>query len=247
MSDLYYANLIGKKNYEIDKRNAKFRLQDFLDFLCNAKENSERKEYSIHWKILSETKLEEMIRSRKINQMRKREQFNDYEEIEFEKLLERNNKLQEQIQIQVQKEINDLLESNKTWVQVKEKKRTEQGYRLIQQFLKSPYIFEQKNLNIDGKIIVLDKDFEFNAILLERAPKSKKIYTKYYDVPLNRQIDAVHQLKLKPQKMHWPLLKLVMNKYYVDWPDVKLEQLDDWFYLTEDDREGIEEQRKFVN
>jgi len=50
----------------------------------------------------------------------------------------------------------------------------------------------------------------------------------------------------KTFKINIPLLKLIMNKYFAEWPEIQLTDVNKWFLLTEDDREGIEKQRKFV-
>jgi len=246
LSDLFYANL-GIPNYSYEQDNAKYRFRDFINYLYLAKENEEKHEYSINWRLLKEDHIKEIIKSQFQFKLTREEPYDKMEETTLEKLIEVDNNLNTKLQFRIQEQFEKINNEKQVWVRIYEKRRTEQGYKLIQNFLRTKYVYDSKELQNENRISILDKEENFNALLLEKIPKNKeKLYLKYRAIPLQRQLDAMFQLQKRPQKTNISLLKLIMNKYFAKWPEVNLKDVEKWYLLTEDDREGIEKQREFV-
>ncbi len=246
MSDLFYANL-GIRNYNYEQNNAYYRFRDFKDFLWLAINNEEGREYSINWRSLKDEDIEQIIRRKFLIELRREEPYDEMDEITLENLIEEDTELQTKLQYKIQEQNEKFAEDKQIWIRIYEKKRTEQGYKLIQNFFRVREVYDNKDLQDVNRIRVLDKESNYNALLLEKKPKnSEKIFLKYRAVTLRCQFDAMFQLQKRPSKINVPLLKLIMNKYFAKWPEIQLTDVNKWFLLTEDDREGIEKQRKFV-
>jgi len=246
LSDLFYANL-GIRNYNYEQDNAYYRFRDFINFLRLAINNEEGREYSINWRPLKEEDIEQIIRSKFLIELRREEPYDEMDEIILENLIEEDTELQTKLQYKIQEQYEKFTKNEQIWIRIYEKKRTEQGYKLIQNFFRIWEVYDNKDLQDLNRIRILDKKSNYNALLLEKKPKnSEKIFLKYRAVPLRCQLDAMFQLQERPAKINVPLLKLIMNKYFAEWPEIQLTEVNKWFLLTEDDREGIEKQRKFV-
>ncbi len=246
MNDLFYANL-GIRNYNYEQDNAYYRFKDFIDFLWLAIDNEEGREYSINWRPLKDEDIEQIIRSKYLIELRREEPYEEMSEITLENLIEEDTELQTKLQFKIQEQYEKFTKNEHIWIRIYEKKRTEQGYKLIRNFFRIREIYDNKDLQDLNRIKILDKESNYNALLLEKKPKSsERIFLKYRAVSLRRQLDAMFQLQKRPSKINIPLLKLIMNKYFAKWPEIKLTEINDWYLLIEDDREGIEKQRKFV-
>ena len=246
MSDLFYANL-GIRNYNYEQNNAYYRFRDFIDFLWLAINNEEGREYSINWRSLKEEDIEQIIKSKFLIELRREEPYDEMDEITLENLIEEDTELQTKLQSKIQEQNEKFAKDKQIWIRIYEKKRTEQGYKLIQNFFRVREVYDNKDLQDVNRIRVLDKKSNYYALLLEKKPKnSEMIFLKYRAVTLRCQFDAMFQLQKRPSKINVPLLKLIMNKYFAKWPEIQLTDVNKWFLLTEDDREGIEKQRKFV-
>lgn len=246
MSDLFYANL-GIRNYNYEQNNAYYRFRDFIDFLWLAINNEEGREYSITWRPLKEEDIEQIIRSKFLTELRREEPYDEMEEITLVNLIEEDTELQTKLHYKIQEQNEKFTKDKQIWIRIYEKKRTEQGYKLIQNFFRVREVYDNKDLQDLNRIRVVNKESNYNALLLEKKPKnSEKIFLKYRAVTLRCQLDAMFQLQKRPSKINVPLLKLIMNKYFAEWPEIQLTDVNKWFLLTEDDREGIEKQRKFV-
>jgi len=246
LSDLFYANL-GIRNYNYEQNNAYYRFRDFKDFLWLAINNEEGREYSINWRSLKDEDIEQIIRRKFLIELRREEPYDEMDEITLENLIEEDTELQTKLQYKIQEQNEKFAKDKQIWIRIYEKKRTEQGYKLIQNFFRVREVYDNKDLQDLNRIRVLDKESNYNALQLEKKPKnSEKIFLKYRAVTLRCQLDAMFQLQKRPSKINVPLLKLIMNKYFAEWPEIQLTEVNKWFLLTEDNREGIEEQRKFV-
>ncbi len=246
MSDLFYANL-GIRNYNYEQDNAYYRFRDFINFLRLAINNEEGREYSINWKPLKEEDIEQIIRSKFLTELRREEPYNEMEEITLMNLIEEDTELQTKLQYKILDQNEKFTKDKQIWIRIYEKKRTEKGYKLIQNFFRVREVYDNKDLQDLNRIRILDKKSNYNALLLEKKPKnSEKIFLKYRAVTLRCQLDAMFQLQKRPSKINVPLLKLIMNKYFAEWTEIQLTDVNKWFLLTEDEREGIEKQRKFV-
>ena len=246
MSDLFYANL-GIPNYNYEQDNAKYRFRDFINYLYLAIKNEENHEFSINWRPLKEDEIEEIIKSQFLLLLKREEPYDEIDEANLEKLMNEDIELQTKLNFRVQEQFEKLNNKEQIWIRLYEKRRTEQDYKLIQNFFRVKFVYDNRELHNENRIKILNKKNNFNALLLEKIPENnEKIYIKFKSISLRRQRDALFQLQKRPQKINIPLLKLIMNKYYAKWPEFQLKEVNKWYLLTEDDREGIEKQREFV-
>ncbi len=247
MSNLYYANL-DIPRYEIEKANAYYRLKDFINYLRLAKENQERQKHAIFWKFLKPESIEEIIKKRFILKTSREEPYDEWTLNELGEYIENDYDLNTKLQSEIQKEFNQISDEEKIWIKISDKNRTEEGYKLIQKFFQNNLIYDSPDLLKENSVRVLSKDRNYNALIINRKPKSEKIYVKYRAIPLIRQLDALLNLQKRPLKAHLPLLKLVMNKYFARWApvDVNTANIIQWHLLKDDNRNGIEKQREFV-
>ena len=211
MSDLFYANL-GIRNYNYEQDNAYYRFKDFINFLRSAIDNEESREYSSNWRPLKEDDIEQIIRSKFLIELRREEPYDEMDEITLENLIEEDTELQTKLQYKIQEQNEKFAEDKQIWIRIYEKKRTEQGYKLIQNFFRVREVYDNKDLQDVNRIRVLDKNSNYNALLLEKKPKnSEKIFLKYRAVTLRCQFDAMFQLQKRPSKPVPVIIKLKMK------------------------------------
>ena len=103
----------------------------------------------------------------------------------------------------------------------------------------------------ESGIQVLDRDPENQQILLERAPaKNAQLLLRPNTYTIERQRWALQALQNAPRRDHLPLLRLFesLDHARASWDDVSPEDMDeaDWIVLTDIDRPGTKEQRRFV-
>ncbi len=246
MSDLFYANL-GIPNYRYDQDNAEYRFRDFLNYLRLAKDNEEKREFSINWRPLKEEDVEEIIKSQFQFELTREEPYDEMDEVTLENLIKTDTELQTKLLFRIDEQFKKISNREQIWIKIYEKRRTEQGYRVIQNFFRVRFVYDSRELKKENRIRIINKEENFNALLLDKIPTNKeKIYLKYKSISLNRQLNAMIQLQKRPQKINIPLLRLIMNKYFAKWPDFQIRDINKWFLLTANDREGIERQREFV-
>lgn len=77
-------------------------------------------------------------------------------------------------------------------------------------------------------------------------PKGSKLSVEVNTRQLILQRNAVDTLRKRPLIDHKPLLQLFNPKKKFDWDYIDLDEVDKWYVLTDDRREGCEEQRRFV-
>ena len=96
---------------------------------------------------------------------------------------------------------------------------------------------------------------ELQLILKRRNDKGKLIYTlpegKTLEVKINtyqikKQIEALNTLRTMPVEEHINLINLFNDKKHTKWKNFHLKDIQEWHILTNNNRSGIEEQRKFV-
>ena len=100
------------------------------------------------------------------------------------------------------------------------------------------------------RIRVLDRHPESEQLRLERLPaEDAQLVLRPNTYPLDRQRAALRTLQDSPQRDHLPLLRLFECRDHARWerPDrVSIEEAD-WTVLTDIDRPGTDEQRRFVS
>ena len=105
------------------------------------------------------------------------------------------------------------------------------------------HVFRKNNA-----VTVLDRDPESYQLLLDRYPTRKQLMLRPNTYTLQKQLSALQALQDAPQSYHEPLLRLMKNGDYAEWPNFDRTSLDegDWMVLTDGERPGTDEQRAFV-
>ena len=101
----------------------------------------------------------------------------------------------------------------------------------------------------ESGIQVLDRDPESQQIRLDRAPaKNAQLLLRPNTYTIERQRRALRALQNAPRQDHLPLLRLFESLDHASWDDVSPEGIGeaDWTMLTDIDRPGTKEQRRFV-
>ena len=98
----------------------------------------------------------------------------------------------------------------------------------------------------EDKICVKNIDEDKKILLLERKPKTGEIQIRFNTNQITVQINAIDSLLNKPIDQYHPLLSLFQRHREVTWPQVTSEEIKEWFFLDNDDYEGVNEQRRFV-
>ena len=100
----------------------------------------------------------------------------------------------------------------------------------------------------ESKIRILDRDSKENRLRLERKPKDSCLRLRPNTYQIERQMDALADLRDTPESAHLPLLKLFASRQDVSWltDSSSREAVSQWDVLTEESRDGTTEQRRFV-
>ena len=100
----------------------------------------------------------------------------------------------------------------------------------------------------ERRIAVTDRDPENYQLGLEREPKLPELVIRPNTWPITCQIRALQALQNSPSSTHRPLLRLFEGFDHARWPDVDPEPIgaSDWMVLTDQNRPGTDEQRRFV-
>ncbi len=96
------------------------------------------------------------------------------------------------------------------------------------------------------KILIRDRDPLTYRLLLERAPKGSQLLLRPNTITLHRQMQALQALQNEPAPFHKPLLRIFETSDHAQWPAFDAKEIDDWLVLTDAERPGTEEQRRFV-
>ena len=99
-----------------------------------------------------------------------------------------------------------------------------------------------------GNIPVKDRDPGSNQLLLERVPDLPELLLRPNTWQIDCQIRALQALQNSPSPSHMPLLRLFERIDHAKWPLVVRESIEavDWMVLTDQSRDGTDEQRRFV-
>lgn len=116
-------------------------------------------------------------------------------------------------------------------------------------------VYEAKDLSGEGirfhrsnDIKILDRNPEKEWLLLERLPAKSVLVLRPNTYQIQCQIKAIQSLRNRPKPQHLPLLRLFESNQHAKWQNkIRLENKEpEWLVLTDDAREGTDEQRKFV-
>ena len=110
-------------------------------------------------------------------------------------------------------------------------------------------VFDQnKNFNRSDEIKIIEQSAEENYITLDKEPKGDILYLKPNTYQLEQQRKALNELRSRPLQEHQPLINLF------GYPDARcwnyeqnnFEEIENWFILNDETRDGVKEQRNFV-
>lgn len=109
-------------------------------------------------------------------------------------------------------------------------------------------IFDQKrNFNREDSIEVDDQNEDENYISLASDIQGDTIYLKPDTYQLEQQKRALDNLRHRPLKEHQPLLELFGFPESKVWQQNFYEKDYTWTILTDETKDGVEEQREFVS
>ena len=108
-------------------------------------------------------------------------------------------------------------------------------------------IYAKKSFNREDGIRLLEQNEDENYFTLTREIESELIYLKPDLNQLQQQFYALRNLREKPLSEHIPLLELFGNPDSTFWNQRYFPKEYDWKILTEEDKDGVEEQREFVS
>ena len=244
MSDLYYANLPEVDNHIAEMRRVDYHIELFRKFLNNAIYNELNKKLELKWEVLEEEAIDEILKhnfyyEQRDNNPKIFQRFSDIEEV-----IKQFPEIESDLDLYLESKKDELQERNLMWIKIIGDNSISEEWKLIRSLFKSHYVYEDPRYN--KRIRIIQKESEFDAVLLETRPKSNIVYLKPNIIPLKRQLEAVEKLKNRPRPFIRPLLKLLDSVRYVNWPYFDLEEVDEWFLLTQENMESIKEQRDFV-
>lgn len=99
----------------------------------------------------------------------------------------------------------------------------------------------------EKKLTVIDRDVENERLFLDRLPSEKYLVLRPNTYTLRCQLNALKELQDSPSTFHRPLLRLFESTDHARWGQIGSSfGLRKWFVLTDADRPGTTEQRKFV-
>ncbi len=105
----------------------------------------------------------------------------------------------------------------------------------------------RRNFADERKLTVLDRDTGTSQLLLDKRPEGAQLLLRPNTVTLHRQIQALQALQNAPSSFHLPLLRLMESEDHARWPFFEAAEIDDgWMVLTDVERPGTDQQRRFV-
>ena len=107
---------------------------------------------------------------------------------------------------------------------------------------------DRLDFGAERRIVVIDRDPETYQLKLERSPELSELIIRPNTWQIDCQIRALQALRNSPSSAHLPLLRLFEGLDHAFWPLVAPEPIgaSDWMVLTEQDRPGTDQQRRFV-
>lgn len=169
--------------------------------------------------------------------------------IDYNQIVISNN-----IKFKLSKTFKTANDKDNYWIQLKEldKDKEEEipGLSPLKYFFDDEIKIEVDNKN-DYKI-ALGNESE-NKILLKKGneycfpPENSILKVKANTYQVKKQLEAINTLMNMPIGAHSNLIKLFEKKENAIWKEPRYKKIDEWFVITDETRDGSNEQRKFVN
>ena len=216
MAELYYANL-GIFRPDITMWNAYRRLGPIHRYLVHAKKSFQEKQFVLKWERYYGEPTSEFAE-------------------EIKSLLEETS---------VNSTLNPEGEMIRLSTEGLSLKEREEDY-ILDQFLDAEKIWDMKRCWKEDSIKVSDSDSDKNILMVDQLPRGEYIFLRPDTYQLKMQIKALETLQNSPYPAHYPLLRLLENIDFVQWPSFQKENIPEWFRLTDSSRPGTLRQREFV-
>lgn len=94
-------------------------------------------------------------------------------------------------------------------------------------------------------IKIIDRDPNESLFQLERMPRTKELKIRPNTSQIKKQLRALRSL-VDGILECMPLMDLFRDRYDVEWPDVQKEDVKKWYFLNNDEYDGVDKQREFV-
>ena len=227
MAEHYYKNLSGVDRWDRTIKDVGAQLRPYERYLETAIKSAKQRRPLLKWREASEEEIEEFNRRRS----------------------ERRGKRQRNRRYSAHQRQNLVPAEDGYWIVLEPiPERPDEPEQTFDVFLDSDEIFEDEWGRIPVKKI--DSDQEGRSLLLASLPKEdgkkgKRVWLKINTYTLKRQQDALQKLENTPLHHMTPLIKLVSTNH--TWPYVEPLNPLDWKILEKEERDGTEEQRKFVS
>ena len=240
MSFLHYSNLPTIKSdvqakILMERADSGFWEMDF--YLHQAIEFLKSRPMYINIEILPEVKKdEEKIEDNETN-----------EELELDK--EISELINEEIKLDNEEpQIEEQVHPNQTqtfFVRLQPHPDYENYLDIFREFMKAKFVYHTNDFKKENKIKVLNRNTRKYILELEERPRTNTIYIENNTYNLECQKKAITTLKTIPDPQHFPLLKLINDKEYIEWKSFKPDPVNKWYFLDEE-RPGTDVQREFV-
>ena len=102
------------------------------------------------------------------------------------------------------------------------------------------------NMGRRNKILVLGRNKNEEILELKKLPQTNIISTSANIYSERLQTYAINSLKDNQLSSHKPIVKLFHEYDDNTWPTVNIQSVNKWYVLTDNNRKGVDQQRKFV-
>ena len=265
--NLYFANLPEIDNPDKTEEFIKKSLFGFKKFFDNAIQHYKEKKVEAKWKIFGSYYKFELISQKDLPKNWKELKIEiDGKVYSILKLDEHQFSLEQEIQIgrnsffifdnRLKLKISNLQKLTKekissVWVTL-EPADDEIPEERLNVFFEKDTKEVNDGINQYTKIEIIQKltNKDNRYLLLKQIPSENIISIQYNVYTLKRQREAIFELQERPLESHIPLLRLLQNSNFIEkkspWVNGELAKVEKWNVLTDDSREGTNEQREFV-
>ena len=103
-----------------------------------------------------------------------------------------------------------------------------------------------RNIGRWNRILVLGRNKNEEVLELKKLPQTNIISTSPNIHSERLQTSAINSLKDNQLSSHKPIVKLFYEYDDNTWPTVNIQSVNKWYVLTDKNRKGVDQQRKFV-
>jgi hypothetical protein len=257
-SELYYSNLGIKKPLDL-RWVATRNLDDFRQYLYHAEKRMESRKYSYSYELKSiNIKIDIPVNKDKPDLFTADSIFLDPTGIQ--QIKNKNDKLREftvynnishrfiyglfdDVYIPYEFIVKEVTLNNIEPLEVSEDAEDD----ALDILFESSSIYDSYDgESMDKRISIIGKNPKNRIITLNSVPEYDTFWIIYNAYILKRQREAIEKLAMHPKKNMLPLFNLLQTWEYTTWKEVKPIKPEKYFVLTDNTKNGCDEQRKFV-